>query len=97
MRSGDPIADGRRIADAIARAVDGAPAHLVMLSSLGAHHPEGTGLSATLHAAEERLGPGVLPPSPVTFVRAAFFLENWVPVLGAAAAASCRRSSARSW
>jgi uncharacterized protein YbjT (DUF2867 family) len=83
MRSPDPISDGWRIADAIARALQQSrPGHLVLLSSLAAHHAEGTGLSLTLHAAEERLADA---PLPITFLRAAYLLENWLPVLGAAA------------
>jgi uncharacterized protein YbjT (DUF2867 family) len=83
MTSPAPITDGWRIADAIARAVDGSGVrHLVLLSSMAAPHAEGTGLSVTLHAAEERLADAA--PA-ITFLRAAYFLENWAPVLGAAA------------
>jgi uncharacterized protein YbjT (DUF2867 family) len=83
MKSSDPISDGWRIADAIARAVDTtALGHVVLLSSMAAPHAEGTGLFQTLHAAEERLA-GVSPR--ITFLRAGYFLENWAPVLGAAA------------
>ena len=81
MRSPDPISDGWRIADAIARAVDGSGiGHVVMLSSMAAQHAEGTGICRTLHAAEERLG---AVRSRITFLRAAYFLESWAPVLGA--------------
>jgi uncharacterized protein YbjT (DUF2867 family) len=83
MRSPDPITDGWRIADAIARAVAAqATAHLVLLSSIAAPHAEGTGLSRTLHAAEERLAQA---RTSITFLRAAYLLENWAPVLPAAA------------
>lgn len=83
MRSADPISDGWRMADAIARAVEGsALPHLVLLSALGAQHAEGTGLSRTLRAAEERLAQA---SAKITFLRAAYFLENWASVLGAAA------------
>jgi NAD(P)H dehydrogenase (quinone) len=83
MRSADPISDGWRIADAIARAVQqaGVP-HLVLLSALGAQHAEGTGLPRTLHAAEERLAAS---PARITFLRAAYFLDNWAPALAATA------------
>jgi uncharacterized protein YbjT (DUF2867 family) len=79
-RSADPISDGWRIADAIARALrESRPRHLVFLSSLAAPHAEGTGLSLTLHAAEERLADA---PSRITFVRAAYLMDNWQPALG---------------
>jgi uncharacterized protein YbjT (DUF2867 family) len=83
-RSPDPISDGWRVADAIARALrDSRPGHVVLLSSIVAPYPEGTGLSLTLHAAEERLADAACP---ITFLRAAYFLDNWLPVLGAASA-----------
>lgn len=81
--SADPVGDGWRIADAIARAVEGARLrHLVFLSSRAAPYTEGDGLSLTLHAAEERLSGA---SSAITFLRAGTFLENWAPLLGAAA------------
>ncbi len=81
-RSVDPISDGWRIADAMARALgESRPGHVVLLSSVTARHAEGTGLSLTLRAAEERLADA---PSRITFLRAAYFLDNWLPVLGAA-------------
>ena len=55
--------------------------HLVLLSSIGAHQPKGTGPIALLGRAErsfETLGAGV------TFVRASYFLENYAGVLPAA-------------
>jgi uncharacterized protein YbjT (DUF2867 family) len=80
----DPITTGWKIAHAVARALEGGSVgHLVFLSSLHAPLAEGTGLALTLHAAEERLA-GLA--TPITFVRAAYFLENWAFVLGAAAA-----------
>jgi NAD(P)H dehydrogenase (quinone) len=82
--SPDPITAGWRIAHAIARAVDGsALEHLVLLSALGAQHSEGTGIASTLHAAEERLAEA---RPPITFVRAACFLETWAMSLGGLAA-----------
>jgi uncharacterized protein YbjT (DUF2867 family) len=83
-RSPEPISDGWRVADSIARALrETRPGHVVLLSSLVAPYPEGTGLSLTLHAAEARLADAACP---ITFLRAAFFLDNWLPVLGAASA-----------
>ena len=85
MRSADPISDGWRMADAIARAVEGsALPHLVLLSALGAQHAARgrQALSRTLRAAEERLAQA---SAKITFLRAAYFLENWASVLGAVA------------
>ena len=64
-----------RMVDAIGRAaVKARLPHLVLLSSIGAQIPEGTGPIAALHHAErsfEQLGIGT------TFVRASYFLENY--------------------
>jgi uncharacterized protein YbjT (DUF2867 family) len=51
---------------------------LVFLSSVGAQHPAGTGPIVGLHRAEKALR-GIAPS--VTFLRAAYFLENWGSVL----------------
>jgi uncharacterized protein YbjT (DUF2867 family) len=55
--------------------------HVVFLSSVGAQHEAGTGPIRTLYAGERALEATGLP---VTFVRAAYFLENWGAVLPAA-------------
>ena len=82
-RSLDPIADGWRYADAIARAVeDEQLSHLVMLSAVPAGEGEAGGIARTLRAAEARLA---TVQTPVTFVRGGYLLENWAPVLPAAA------------
>jgi uncharacterized protein YbjT (DUF2867 family) len=68
------LASGRRIADAIGRAVaQSSLKHVVLLSSIGAQHAEGTGIIQVLHYAET-----VLRRLPVatTFLRAGFFMEN---------------------
>ena len=52
--------------------------HVVFLSSIGAQHADGTGPIRTLHAGEQALGASGLPS---TFVRAAYFVENWAAVL----------------
>lgn len=74
----------KRIADAMARAVkaSGIP-HIVVLSSIGAQVPEGTGLILVNRYAEEVLAPAA--PN-VTLLRPGFFLENWAPNLPAAQA-----------
>jgi uncharacterized protein YbjT (DUF2867 family) len=56
---------------------------LVFLSSEGAHLPSGTGVIASLHAAERELA-GV--GTRLTLLRATYFQENWAPVFGVAAA-----------
>jgi uncharacterized protein YbjT (DUF2867 family) len=71
-----------RMFDAIGRAaVKAALPHLVLLSSIAAQSPKGTGPIAALHHAErsfERLGIGT------TFVRASYFLENYGGLLAPA-------------
>lgn len=48
--------------------------HVVLLSSIGAQHPDGTGPILTLHHAEQQLRRTGIPS---TFVRPAYFVENW--------------------
>jgi uncharacterized protein YbjT (DUF2867 family) len=68
-------------ADAIAAAADEAQLpHLVLLSSVAAQHPAGTGPIAGLHYAENLLRK--LPATRSTFVRAAYFMENLGGSLG---------------
>ena len=64
---------------AIAGAVsDARPGHVVALSSIGAQHAAGTGPIADLHRLEAALtATGV----PATFLRAAYFMENWGAML----------------
>jgi uncharacterized protein YbjT (DUF2867 family) len=74
--------DRKRIADAIASAVESSGLrHVVLLSSIGGHLSTETGPIRALYYAERRLG--AVAPS-MTIVRAPYFMENWVPVLGAA-------------
>lgn len=62
-------------ADAIAgAAADAKVPHVVLLSSVGAQHPAGTGPIAGLHYAENLLRK--LPNTHSTFLRAAYFMEN---------------------
>jgi NAD(P)H dehydrogenase (quinone) len=77
------VAEQARKAEAIATAVKAAGVrHLVLLSSVAAQYPAGTGPIVTLHAAEARFAAAV-PRR--TFVRAAYFLENWGSSLGGVA------------
>jgi uncharacterized protein YbjT (DUF2867 family) len=79
----DVVAEQKRTADAIASAVrDAKVPHVVLLSSIGAQHEGGTGPIKPLHYAEHQLE--VLTDAKLTFVRAAYFLENWAPVAAAA-------------
>ena len=79
----DFIAERRASVETLARAVEKSKVpHVVLLSSMGAQHEAGTGPIRTLHFAEQRLAK---TPAKTTFVRAAYFLENWASVLGAAA------------
>lgn len=57
--------------------------NVVFLSSIGAQHEAGTGPIVTLHRAELMLR-GIA--SSVTFIRAAYFLENWGSVIPVAKA-----------
>ncbi|HET9371485.1 MAG TPA: NmrA family NAD(P)-binding protein [Vicinamibacterales bacterium] len=80
----DPLDAQRRLADAIAEAiVASAIPHVVLLSSIGAQHAAGVGPIRGLHAAEARL---TATGAPVTFMRSAYFAENWaaaIPVVKA--------------
>jgi uncharacterized protein YbjT (DUF2867 family) len=72
--SSDLIRDGRRVADVLARAVATARVpHVVLLSSVAAHHAAGTGPIVAVHHAERALA---ATGAAVTFVRAAYFLDN---------------------
>jgi uncharacterized protein YbjT (DUF2867 family) len=54
--------------------------HVVVLSSIGAEQPDGTGPILSLHDAEATIGETRSAkggPDAVTFVRAAYFMENW--------------------
>jgi uncharacterized protein YbjT (DUF2867 family) len=82
LRTESFLDDARRTVEAIATAVEisGVP-HVVLLSSIGAQHAQGTGPIVALHHAEQRLratGAGI------TVLRAALFLENWAAVAGVA-------------
>lgn len=75
----DIPAGRKRYADAILGAVaDARPGHVVLLSSLGAQHAAGTGPIQYLHPIEQGLRAAGVPS---TFLRAAFFQENWGSVL----------------
>jgi uncharacterized protein YbjT (DUF2867 family) len=75
----DLIAAQKVVSDALAAAVrqSGVP-HVVLLSSLGAQHAQGTGPIRSLHESEAALRRAA---KNLTILRAAFFLENWAEVL----------------
>lgn len=76
------LARGRRIADGFVQALTRSPVgHVVLLSSVGAQHPDKTGPIAALHHAEQVLSG--LAGTRLTFVRAAYFMENLGGMLGA--------------
>jgi len=69
----------QKLVDGLARAAKTASVeHVVFLSSVGAQHSAGTGMIVSTHVAEQALRATGLP---VTFVRAAYFMENWASVL----------------
>ena len=73
--SADFIAERKRLTQAQVDtlAAEKVP-HVVLLSSIGAQHASGTGPVVSLHNAEQQLRAAGIP---ATFVRAAYFLENW--------------------
>lgn len=70
------LAHQTQVVDTFEKAIteSGVP-HVVLLSSVGAQLPEGTGPIKGLHRAEARLG--ALASSRLTFLRAAYFIENF--------------------
>jgi uncharacterized protein YbjT (DUF2867 family) len=79
LGASDFLAERKQLMATLARAAKAAKVgHVVFLSSIGAQHAAGTGLILTTHEAERALRETGLP---VTFVRAAYFAENWAAVL----------------
>ena len=78
----DPRAEQGRVVEAWARAVAAArPKHVVLLSSIGAELPGGTGPIVMVHELEEKLAATGVP---LTAVRAGYFMENWAGMVPAA-------------
>ena len=73
--------DNDRRAKNFAAAINAAGVgHVVLLSSIGAQHPDGTGPILSVHDAEETIGATLSAGGrtrAVTFLRAAYFMENW--------------------
>jgi uncharacterized protein YbjT (DUF2867 family) len=77
----DFLSERRTTLDALATAVDRARVgHVVFLSSVGAQHPAGTGPIRVVHYGEQSLAK---TSAKLTFIRAAYFLENWAAVAAA--------------
>ena len=78
-------ADNDRRAKNVAAAIAAVDVgHVVLLSSIGAQHPDGTGSVLYLHDAEATIARTVSSSSvarAVTFLRAAYFMENWILAL----------------
>jgi uncharacterized protein YbjT (DUF2867 family) len=81
----DPNAAARNVVDVYHAALKRNPVpHAVLLSSIGAQHPENTGPILPCHYAEQRLRQ--LSDTRFTFLRSAYFMENlrnfMVPIQG---------------
>lgn len=76
------LSDQRLRLDRAAEAVrKSGVAHVVFLSSVGAHLPEGTGPIRALRYGEQVLG---AVARNITILRPCYFMENWAPSVGAA-------------
>jgi uncharacterized protein YbjT (DUF2867 family) len=74
--SSEPNAAACRVIDVYSAALESNPVkHVVVLSSIGAQHPKGTGPIIPCHYAEQQLG--MLRQTRCTFLRSAYFMENF--------------------
>jgi uncharacterized protein YbjT (DUF2867 family) len=81
MATDDFRAYQQRLVDAYVAGIEATGVrHVVLLSSIGAQHREGTGPIVALHTFEERLKQ--IPPLNALFLRAGFFMENVLMGLG---------------
>jgi uncharacterized protein YbjT (DUF2867 family) len=80
VTTSDPLGVNAKLTSSIAAAVraSGVP-HVVLLSSIGAQHANGTGPIRALHVAERELA---ATGAGLTALRAAYFQENWGASLG---------------
>jgi uncharacterized protein YbjT (DUF2867 family) len=79
LASTRPLEENRAVVASLAAAVAAAKVpHVVLLSSVGAQHADGTGPIQSVHHAEQELA----KVTNLTAVRAAYFLENWGAALG---------------
>lgn len=80
LGSADPLGENRAVVTSIAAAVrDARVPHVVLLSSVAAHHADGTGPIQSVAHAEQALG----AVTALTAVRAGYFIENWAAAFGA--------------
>lgn len=80
VKSDDLLGRAKKITAAIAEAVRAhRTPHVVLLSSVGADVPSGTGPIVTVHHAEEVLG--AIDGTRLTAIRAAYFMENLLGML----------------
>jgi uncharacterized protein YbjT (DUF2867 family) len=80
IQAPDFLAAADSISSSIADAVrDSGVSHVVVLSSIGAQHPERTGPIVTLHRLEEKLKQ--LPQLSALFLRPAYFMENFMMMI----------------
>jgi uncharacterized protein YbjT (DUF2867 family) len=78
VTTNDPLAYAERISDAIATATKNSGIKtLVVLSSIGADKPNGTGPVLGLHNLEQKLNQ--IESANVLFLRAGYFMENTLP------------------
>lgn len=78
----DPLGQSNRVSDAIASAVQQAGTkNVVVLSSVGAELPSGTGPIVGLHNLEQQLNQ--IGSAKVLYLRCAYFMENTLPQVNA--------------
>jgi uncharacterized protein YbjT (DUF2867 family) len=81
VKAGDFRAYQRRVVSTVGDAIEAAGiGHVVLLSSIGAHHSAGTGPIVGVHEFEQRLG--AIPSLNALFLRAGFFMQNVLMGLG---------------
>lgn len=80
LATATPLENNAKLTAALASAIKAANVpHVVLLSSIGAQHPDGTGPIRALHHAERELA---ATGAALTAVRAAYFQENFGASLG---------------
>ena len=78
-QSEDMFAETEKVIKAYKTAIENSALEkLIVLSSIGAHLPGGTGAIVTNYLIEQAFKDSAIP---TTFVRAAYFMENWNSVL----------------
>lgn len=83
-RTNTNVADKRKMTDGFAKAIKASGVkHVVLLSSVGAQHADGTGPIKSVHYAEQKIAETGVSH---TFIRAAYFMENFGSSLATAKA-----------